>query len=202
VLFIGITGGVGAGKSAVLKILAERVDSRVLLADEVAHLLMRKGDQCYESLLRLFPEEDILGEDGEFDRIKLASLIFSDEKKRKQLNEVVHPAVKQYVIRQVESERERGEIDFFFFEAALLLEDHYDAICDELWYIYTQQEVRRARLKETRGYSDEKITGIFQSQKTDEEFMAVCKEKVDNNGTPEELEQEITALLRRKIHER
>jgi len=201
VLFIGITGGVGAGKSAVLKILAERVDSRVLLADEVAHLLMRKGDQCYESLLRLFPEEDILGEDGEFDRIKLASLIFSDEKKRKQLNEVVHPAVKQYVIRQVESERERGEIDFFFFEAALLLEDHYDAICDELWYIYTNEKIRRQRLKDSRGYSDEKITNILASQKSEAEFLSACSEVIDNNGTSQELQLRIDQILRRKIHE-
>lgn len=199
--FIGITGGVGAGKSEVLRILNAREDTKVLLADEVAHLLMEKGQPCYQKILEAFPGEALLSEDGSFDRQQLAKIIFSDEKKRAIVNGIVHPAVKQYVVDAVEEERRKGALLFFFFEAALLIEEHYDAICDELWYIYTDEGIRRARLKDSRGYSDEKITQILASQKSDAQFRAVCKEEINNNGTTEELENKISDVLRRKIHE-
>jgi dephospho-CoA kinase len=71
-------------------------------------------------------------------------------------------------------------------EAALLIEEHYDAILDELWYIYTNEANRRARLAASRGYSDEKIDGIFRSQLKEEEYRAHCSVVIDNNGTPEQ----------------
>ena len=71
-------------------------------------------------------------------------------------------------------------------EAALLIEEHYDEICDELWYINTSRENRRKRLKIQRGYSDEKIDNIFASQLTDEQYKENCKVIIDNNGTIEE----------------
>ena len=76
--FIGITGGVGAGKSAVLDYLATKPGVRVMLADEIAHELMEPGTDCYEQIRQAFPEHDIYKEDGHFDRIKLAKVIFSD----------------------------------------------------------------------------------------------------------------------------
>ena len=77
--FIGITGGVGAGKSAVLDYLATKPGVHVMLADEIAHELMEPGTDCYEQIRQAFPEHDIYKEDGHFDRIKLAKVIFSDE---------------------------------------------------------------------------------------------------------------------------
>ncbi len=200
-LFVGITGGVGAGKSEVLSVLNQRTDAKVLLADEVAHLLMKKGMPAYEQIIETFQGADLLEESGEFDRKKLADFIFGDERKRLQLNAIVHPAVKEYVIEDVKKARNENILQFYFFEAALILEEHYDAICDEIWYIYTREDIRRNRLKESRGYSDEKITNILSSQKSEAEFLAVCNEKIDNNGSREELVAQIEKLLRRKIHE-
>lgn len=68
----------------------------------------------------------------------------------------MHPAVKEYVLHVLEQEKEEGRLRYLVLEAALLIEEHYDEICDELWYIYTSEENRRARLKRSRGYSDEK----------------------------------------------
>lgn len=199
--FIGITGGVGTGKSEVMHILEEREDTRVLLADEVAHLLMQKGQPCYKQIIKEFPDQQLLAEDGEFDRIQMAQWLFRDENGRTRINQIVHPAVKEYVLHQVETERKKGKLNFFFFEAALLIEEQYDAICDELWYIDTDDTIRRSRLKASRGYSDEKISQIFASQKSREEFSAVCKEIITNNGTTDELKNQIYNVLRRKIHE-
>lgn len=162
--FIGITGGVGAGKSAVLDYLATKHGVRVMLADEIAHELMEPGTDCYEQIRQAFPEHDIYKEDGHFDRIKLAKVIFSDENKRAGMNGIVHPAVKAYVIAEAKRERQEGTLALLVLEAALLIEEHYDEICDELWYIYTREEIREARLMESRGYSREKVQQIFSSQ--------------------------------------
>ena len=67
-------------------------------------------------------------------------------------------------------------------EAALLIEDHYDVICDEMWYIHTDADIRAKRLKETRGYDDEKIAGIMANQKSPEEFRSACQAVIDNSG--------------------
>lgn len=193
--FIGITGGVGAGKSAILDYLKNKPDTKVMLADEIAHELMVPGTQCYDRLKAEFGTEDIYQKDGYFDRIKLAQVIFSDDEKRKKLNGIVHPAVRKYVIGQAAYERKEGKIKLLVLEAALLIEEHYDEICDELWYIYTSEENRRIRLKKQRNYSDEKIDEIFKSQLTDEKFRKACRVVIDNNGTIEAAAAQIEAAL-------
>ncbi|MCD8216811.1 MAG: dephospho-CoA kinase [Clostridiales bacterium] len=197
-LFIGITGGVGAGKSAILTYIKEHYNCRVMLADEIAHDLMEPGSDCYDRLRILLQSDDVWTPDERFDRLKLASVLFSDENKREALNAVVHPAVKEYVISQCEQERERGVLDILVLEAALLIEEKYDAICDELWYIYTSEDNRRARLKKNRGYSDEKVDGIFASQLSENEFRAHCAEEIDNNHMPEDAFRQIDEILTRK----
>ena len=204
--FIGITGGVGAGKSAILSYLAEKPNTRVMLADEIAHDLMEPGNDCYNQIVEEFQGLDILMEtDGNepapFDRIKLAQVIFSDANRREQMNGIVHPAVKEYVRQQYALELEKKELECLVLEAALLIEEEYDEICDELWYIYTSEENRRRRLKESRGYSDEKIDHIFKSQLSEEEFRASTQVTIDNNGDLEDTMKQIEKALRRKANE-
>ncbi len=193
--FIGITGGVGAGKSEILSYLGKKTGVRVMLADEIAHELMEAGTDCYKSLRQTFNDEDIWNSDGSFNREKLAKVIFSDKLKRDIMNSMVHPAVKEYVIRQQEYEKERGELSLLVLEAALLIEEHYDKICDELWYIYTSEENRRDRLKASRGYSDEKIDNIFKSQLSEEEYRKYCAVVIDNNGSVEAAFEQIDKAL-------
>ena len=202
--FIGITGGVGAGKSAILSYLAQKPKTKVLLADEIAHELMEPGTDCYRKIVETFAGEDIfvgeevnvnapdvfrtaegvslVEENRPFHRGKLAQVIFSDEGKREQMNAIVHPAVKDYVRKSYADELEKGQLQLLVLEAALLIEEKYDEICDELWYIYTSEENRRTRLKESRGYSDEKIDSIFASQLKEEEFRMATSVTIDNNG--------------------
>ena len=210
--FIGITGGVGAGKSAILSYLAEKPNTRVLLADEIAHDLMEPGTDCYKEIVKQFegldifqsPDENISEEQAgqhPFDRIKLAQVIFSDACRREQMNGIVHPAVKDFVQNQYAMEKEKNELKLLVLEAALLIEEEYDEICDELWYIYTSEENRRKRLKESRGYSDEKIDNIFKSQLSETEFRASTQVTIDNNGDLEETRKQIEKALRRKADE-
>ena len=195
--FIGITGGVGAGKSAVLDYLATKPGVRVMLADEIAHELMEPGTDCYEQIRQAFPEHDIYKEDGHFDRIKLAKVIFSDGNRRARMNGIVHPAVKAYVIAEAKRERQEGTLALLVLEAALLIEEHYDEICDELWYIYADEETRMERLKQNRGYSEEKCRSIFRNQLSEEEFSNHCDFEIDNSGDFKETKEQIQQKMQR-----
>lgn len=197
-LFLGITGGVGAGKSEILAYLRDNYNGKVMLADTIAHDLMEPGTFCYCRLREIFGQEKIWDTDGKIDRPKMARLIFADSNKRRQLNEIVHPEVKKYVIDSVKKAKEEGILDIIVLEAALLIEEQYDKICDELWYIYTSSENRKLRLKASRGYSEEKIQNIFDSQLPEEEYRAHCEEVIDNNGTPDEAFRQIKEILEKK----
>ncbi len=193
--FIGITGGVGAGKSALLAHLKQREGTRVLLADEIAHELMEPGTECYAHIRQAFAGEDIFLPEGGLDRGRLAGVLFSDAAKRERMNAIVHPAVKDYVLRVAGEERKRGELSLLVLEAALLIEQHYDEICDELWYIDTREEIRRERLMRDRGYSREKVEQILASQLDEESYRKHCVRVIDNNGPVEDAVRRMDQIL-------
>lgn len=177
---IGITGGVGAGKSAILAYIESHYNARVILADQVANDLKLPGMSCYEPLIELLGTE-IVAEDKTIDKARMAQIIFNDQDKLLKVNELIHPAVKSYIIEQIRQEKARREIDFLFIEAALLIEDHYDEIVDELWYIYADEDTRRRRLKESRGYPDAKIDAIIKGQLAEQVFREKCHFVIDNS---------------------
>ena len=197
--FIGITGGAGAGKSELLSYLARRPETKVMLADEIANTLMEPGTVCYEKICRSFEKEEIFLPDGSFDRRRLAEVIFGDDRKRERMNGIVHPAVREYVGQTADREREGGQTKLLVLEAALLIEEHYDEVCDELWYIYAREDVRRERLMRTRGYSQEKVCQILKSQLPEEVYRSRCRVVIDNNGTVEEAFRQLERAIDMKI---
>ena len=124
-------------------------------------------------------------------------MIFRDKQKLEKLNRIVHPAVKREIIRIAEAERAAGTISYLILEAALLIEEGYGKICDELWLIDTSEKNRRIRLKETRGYSDEKIDAVFANQLSEEAYRTHCSIVIDNNGSLEEACRQVKAAFAR-----
>ncbi len=177
---IGITGGVGSGKSRVLSYMEEAYNAVVCQADHVAWELQEPEQKCYAQIVKHFGK-DILNDDGTINRKKLGQIVFNDNEQLLVLNGIMHPAVKETIVQIIQSEQEKGT-DYFVLEAALLLEDGYSQICDELWYIYTDEDTRRLRLKESREYSDEKINAIMASQLSEEVFRKECQIVIDNSG--------------------
>lgn len=177
---IGITGGVGSGKTMLLKYIREHYSCRILLADEVANQLKEPGEACYEEIVALLGTE-VLEKDGRICRNRMAEKIFQDKGMLQAVNAVLHPAVKRYVLQEIKKEKEREKLDFFFLEAALLIEDGYDRIVEEMWYIYADEQVRRLRLKRDRGYSEEKIDSILRSQLSEENYRKHCSTVIDNS---------------------
>lgn len=177
---IGITGGVGSGKSRVLSYLEEKHHAVICQADRVAWELQKPGQKCYSEIVEHFGTS-ILNEDKTINRKVLGQIVFGNDAKLQVLNAIMHPAVKCEIQKRILQEKGNGT-KLFFLEAALLIEEHYDEICDELWYIYTSEQIRRQRLKESREYSDEKINAIMASQLSEEMFRKACKVVIENNG--------------------
>lgn len=178
---IGITGGIGAGKSELLSYIENNYNCQVILADKVAHQVEQPGQKCYEELVELLGK-DILNPDGTIDKAQMADKIFADKNVIEKVNNIVHPAVKEFILQEIKVGQAEGKLDFLFVEAALLIENGYGQIVDELWYIYSETDLRRNRLKKSRAYSDEKIDRILGGQLSDEEFRRHCKVVIDNNG--------------------
>lgn len=191
---IGITGGVGAGKTQVLSYIGAHYRCRIIRADEAAHLLYEPGQVCHQKLVGLLGNS-ILDKDGLIDKAKMAAVIFSDKKLLEEVNKIVHPEVKRYILGQIAYEREKKEADYFFIEAALLIEEHYDEIVDELWYVHSDVAVREKRLVEHRNYSTQKIADIMKGQLSEAEFRAHCQAVITNNGDLEETYRQINEYL-------
>lgn len=190
---IGITGGVGAGKSEILNYLEREHHAVICEADLVAKNLQKKGTICYRQIVEYFGE-GILQENGRIDRAKLAEIVFADPSKLQQLNAIVHPAVKKRILQLIKDEEKKGT-SLFVIEAALLLEEHYDEVCDETWFVHTSDHIRRNRLRLSRGYSEEKIDSIFRAQKSMDEFLEGCDKAIDNSGNFDETCMQIELLI-------
>ena len=115
---IGVTGGVGSGKSAVLNYMEEHFDSRVVKADEVGHMLMMPGRECYEPVIQLFGDW-VVREDTSLDRAAIASIVFDNPEMLKKLDDIVHPEVKKYILREIERSR-KEETEFFFWKKNMM----------------------------------------------------------------------------------
>lgn len=191
---IGITGGVGAGKSTILEYIKAHYRCRVYLADQVAHAVKEPGQPCYEALVELLGRE-VLEENGQIHKGRMAERIFRDENLLEQVNALVHPAVRAYLLEKIREAREEGWAELFFIEAALLIECGYRDIVDEMWYVHAGEDLRSGRLRESRGYSPEKIGQIMGSQLTEEGFRAGSDFVIDNSGTPEESYRQIRRRL-------
>ena len=194
---IGITGGVGAGKTTVLNQIKEMCNCRILIADEIAKNLQLPGEECYEKIVKLLGTKILCGELGTaIDNKKMAQIIFADKKLLQEVNSIIHPSVKKYINNIINTEKGKGEIDYLFIEAALLIDDGYDVICDEMWYIYVNEEIRIERLAISRGYSREKSLSIMSKQNSDEVFRKYCKYVIDNNGDMDKTVSDIKFALK------
>lgn len=191
---IGITGGVGSGKSALLSKIKEKYNCRILLSDDAAKHLEEKGESAYAPLVDLLGN-DILDDDLNIDKKKMAAKIFGDNELLAAVNDIIHPLVKEYILNEIAKEKDEGKIDYFFLEAALLIECGYRNVVDQMWYIFANNEVRFSRLKASRGYTDEKIKAIMLNQLSDEEYRNNSDVVIDNSGDLEDSLRQVAERL-------
>lgn len=189
---IGLTGGVGSGKSRILKILQQDWQAEIIQADLVAKQLEEPGGPGYRKLVEALGN-GILAASGAIDRHRLAALIFAHEDIRRKVNSIIHPMTWEAIRDRI---RHTGKA-LVAVEAALY-DQKADDIYDELWYVYTSKEVRITRLMESRGYSRERILAVMASQPAEEEYRQWSDFVLDNNGTIDEVKKQIDIKLRKQ----
>ena len=191
---IGVTGGIGSGKSALLAVVEKEYNCIVLRADDIANFLKEPGQRCFKPLVELLGA-DVLDENGVIDKSKMSDKIFGNKALLETVNQIVHPAVKNYICERIQEEREKKQLDYVFVEAALFIEAGYRNIVDSLWYIYAREEVRIDRLKEGRGYVLAKIQSIMSKQLPEETFRRYCDVVIDNSDDIEKSMEQVRKEL-------
>ena len=199
---LGVTGGVGCGKSTVLDILKEHFDAEIFKADDVGHEVFVKTTPCYIDIVSHFGER-IIDDDGDIDRNALAEIIFNDVLEKEFLNDIVHPYVMNRIRDSIDLWKKRiDEIDkfdsglhLFVLETALMFESGADKFCDELWGVFTEEDLRIDRLMSTRGYSEEKARSIFNAQLSEAYLRRYCNRVILNNSSRSELEEMVCWMV-------
>lgn len=193
-LTIGLTGGIGSGKSTVAKFLAE-LGAPVLDADQVGHAIYQPGGPAYQEMIDAFGRE-ILAPDGAIDRKKLGPIVFGDPAALKRLNAIVHPKMFVRMREMVAAMRADGERKPIVIEAAILIEANWQALFDEIWLVAAAKERVIERVERDRGMKPEQTEARIRAQLSDDERRRHASIIVVNDGTLEQLRARVAELWR------
>lgn len=195
---LGITGGIGCGKSTVIEILDEHYHCCIINTDQIAADMMKKGNQAYQLVVDYFGD-DILCEDGEINRMKLAKRVFKSEMDLLKLNSFTHPLVRKEVEKRIKEEKRKAmsdeAVELIIVETALPYEAQLNDYCDDIWYVSASLEVRKERLMTSRNYSDDKINDIFNKQLSEDAYRDFCTHVIVNDTTKEDVLRQAKAIL-------
>ena len=196
---IGLTGGIGSGKSYVADVAVKNFEILHISTDEIARRQMLNGGESFYRVVEEFSKysDELLLENGEINRQVLGAIVLNDQMLLEKLDSITHPPVIEEVNKIIETERQNGRYAALMIETALIYEAGMDSICDEVWYVYAPRDTRKKRLMASRGYSEEKAEGFFRRQKPEEEFLKRAQRVVPNGAdvTEEELVRIICAYL-------
>lgn len=190
-LRLGLTGGIASGKSAVARMLRE-LGFNVLDADGLGHTLIAAGTPGYGAIVREFGA-GVTGADGRIDRKKLGAIVFTDRGKLERLNGIVHPRVKEEIVRQFWEWEKGGVQDAVFVEAALLVEAGYQKNLDGLVVAWCRPEQQVERLL-ARGLSEDEARRRIAAQMPAVEKLNYATEKIDCSGSLEETQRQVGEL--------
>ncbi|MGH7897949.1 MAG: dephospho-CoA kinase [Candidatus Binatia bacterium] len=188
-LTIGLTGGIGSGKSAASAILAE-LGAVVIDADKVGHEIYSPGTPVWDALVRTFGRE-ILADDGTIDRKRLGAKVFSDSAALGRLNAIVHPRMAEEIGRRIAALRDRGRIAPVVVEAAVLIEAGWDRLVDEFWVITVAPELAIERVMSSRGLTRAEVERRMKNQIGDAERTRGAARVINNDGSREDLRSAI-----------
>ncbi len=191
-LTIGVTGGIGSGKSTVTKFLGE-LGAPIIDADKVGHAIYAPDGPAYADMIAAFGR-GILASDGTIDRKKLGPIVFGDAGALKRLNAIVHPKMFARMREMIEHLRAGGERNPIVVEAAILIEANWQALFDEIWLVTASQERVVERIERDRGLKPEQTEARIRAQLPDEERQKHSTLVITNNGSIDELGEKVSHL--------
>ena len=191
VTVIGLTGGIGAGKSTVAQILGE-LGAEVIDADKVGHRIYLPDTPAWREIVEAFGEE-VLAPDRTVDRRKLGARVFADRQALQTLNRITHGKIYAYIQGQIDYMRAKCATRVVVVEAAILLEAGWRSLVDQLWVVAAAEDVAVARLQAYKHMSAEQARARIAAQLSHEERLAQADKVIWNNGD--------LASLRRAVEE-
>ena len=194
---IGLTGGIGAGKSLVADMLSD-LGARVIDADKVGHEVYAPDPQGFAAVVEAFGGE-IVGTDGQIDRARLGEKVFGNAAELQKLTAIVHPLIRQMVDDRIAAARRDPDVRVVVLEAAILLDSGWDAVTDEVWVVVADSSVIRQRLAEGRGLSEAEVDARAAKQMSDTERRSRADVLVENFGTVQELRSEVERIWSERI---
>jgi len=199
---IGITGGIGSGKSTVARFLAE-LGAVIIDADKVGHEALKPGTQLWREVVTAFGTE-ILKPNGEIDRSKLGKMVFGNPMLLSRLNQIMHPRMYDMVKAQIEKYQQQG-VSVVALEAPLLLEAGWTSLVDEIWVTVASEPTVLSRLQEKVGLSQEQSLARIHSQLSSQERVKHASTVIDTDCSLDELKARVKQLwqkLARDCHPR
>lgn len=194
---IGLTGGIGSGKSTVSQLLTE-LGAFVIDADKVGHEIYLPGKEAWHEVVETFGR-DILAADQTIDRKKLGTIVFGSEDARKRLNAIVHPLMFHDIRRRITEKRAEGFTEPIVVEAAILIEANWLPLVDEVWVVITSKSAVLERVAAQRGLSPRDTEARIASQLSDAERMKYAHVVIPNDGSVEDLRTRVTQEWQRLI---
>lgn len=175
---IGITGGIGCGKSKLVRMAKAKCNCLVIDTDTVAKFLMAPGNISYKLIVKRWPE--VIDEDNTINRKTLAAITMSDKEALLELNEFTHP----YVLKEIKDviEREQENYDIAIIESALLLDTPIASLCNEIWNVTASMEKRIERLVNYRKYTREQAEAIMANQRSEDWYISKSTKTFINNA--------------------
>ncbi len=186
---IGLTGGIGSGKSAVSDILRD-LGAFVIDADVVAHEVYRPDSDGWREVVEAFGSE-IESPSGEIDRGKLAAIVFGDAAQLERLNRIVHPRARDLVAERLGRAEKSGEAAVVV-EAPLLFEAGWEDMFDEVWAVAAPEETVIARVVEARGIDAASVRSRMRAQMSNEDRLSRARVAIDNSRSPDDLRATVT----------
>jgi dephospho-CoA kinase len=193
-LRIGLTGGIASGKSTVASMLRD-LDCPVLAADALGHELLEPGQTAYAEVVREFGI-DILDSYGNVDRTALGEIVFADEERRKKLNGILHPRIREIIEKWFTALDQPGGPELAIVEAALIIEAGFNQNLDKLIVCWCRRAQQVERLLE-RGLTEEQALQRIAAQMPMEEKRSLADETIDCSGTIEETERAVEQAVKR-----
>jgi dephospho-CoA kinase len=194
---IGLTGGIGAGKSTVSQMLAE-LGAFVIDADKVGHEMYLPGKEAWRQVVAEFGR-DILAADQTIDRKKLGAVVFASDAARKKLNAIVHPLMFHDIRRRVTEKRAEGFTQPIVVEAAILIEANWLPLVDEVWVVVTGKSAVIERVAVQRGLSAHDTEARIASQLSDSERLKYAHVVIRNDGSREDLKKQLSTAWERLV---
>lgn len=193
-MIIGLTGSIASGKSTVANLLKDR-GYPIVDADEIARLVVEPGSPVLKEIETVFGHE-VIREDGSMNRAVVGQLIFGDDKKREQLNNIIHPAIRTELIAQKEAYLAAGE-KTVILDIPLLFENKLHDYVEKILVVSVTPEVQKERLMSRNQFSEQEADSRIASQLPIEIKEQGADAVIDNNGTLVETERQVEDVLRK-----